>query len=863
MSNKTRKGIRPAYLAAMLGVVAMLAVLAALTLPSSAQAQDNPFAPAAPTGVTAAAATDGSQVTVNWTAGARSTGYEVERKVGSGAWAGISPAHAGTTASYMDSSVSAGMTYTYRVRGTNAFGTSAWVESNAVALPDDGTGNGNGMMGDRMHASMPVMFAAEGLDNTARLSWRQPKLRDPGASVIGYRINRDAWKPDTPIDMYGDGTIDLLNLASVLAADHTDRGLAYSTAYIYQVRAIVEYNLAYWWDNLDCAMMNAVVDPRAGEPTVASGAYCHMYKDLSKEAKPVVHRAYNLQDGKYPVAMVDTWWNALGCMDMNDAVSPMAGEPPVGSDDPNHDPRSAYCYMYDDLSPAAVTVVKRAHYNSYHRYAFGMQSAKRTVMTGDSGGLLNSLLAPPSAPMNVEAEASCDDKITVTWEPPADLGKVPAEFPGCATCRNQTPIHHGGTNSGIEVQPGTAEITSYMVERKVGNGAWMTAASNLPATARSWTDDDEDLAYGMTYHYRVRATNNANLTGPAAMVTKMLVEPAEPMRPTSLVVNLETDQEGNPAFELQWDPPSDMMNDDGEYLWRTMADFEAGKEAGHYQSGNLEYTIQRQVGNGDWVTIREQPHQYSRDGLRTVLTQEYVHTPDDIDDIRGEVVRYRVSALVNDCNPSDWNQADEVEVPPATAPGMPTALMATAMGQHQIDLSWTEPDDGGSPITGYTFEYSTDGGNTWSDPADTDTMTSHSHTGLMPGTTYTYRVTAMNAEGSSMASETKSATTAAAPALGAPAITAASSTAAGSATITLTPGSNATKHFVWAFRVGGTSNATDGKWSGQAAGNATSVTISGLTSGESYWFIAIAGRGDGAATQWSNWSGWTAATPIQ
>ena len=88
MSNKSRQGIRPAFLAVVLGVAAMLAVVAVLALPSGpAHAQSSPFDPPAPTGVNAAANSDGTQVTVTWTAGtggAPASGYEVERKVGSG-----------------------------------------------------------------------------------------------------------------------------------------------------------------------------------------------------------------------------------------------------------------------------------------------------------------------------------------------------------------------------------------------------------------------------------------------------------------------------------------------------------------------------------------------------------------------------------------------------------------------------------------------------------------------------------------------------------------------------------------------------------------------------------------------------------
>ena len=42
------------------------------------------------------------------------------------------------------------------------------------------------------------------------------------------------------------------------------------------------------------------------------------------------------------------------------------------------------------------------------------------------------------------------------------------------------------------------------------------------------------------------------------------------------------------------------------------------------------------------------------------------------------------------------------------------------------------------------------------------------------------------------------------------------------------------------------------------AGDADMVTFSGLTSGMDYWFIAVAGRGTGADSEWSAWSGWTA-----
>ena len=95
-------------------------------------------------------------------------------------------------------------------------------------------------------------------------------------------------------------------------------------------------------------------------------------------------------------------------------------------------------------------------------------------------------------------------------------------------------------------------------------------------------------------------------------------------------------------------------------------------------------------------------------------------------------------------------------------PGKPTNLSATANGSMQIDLSWDAPVDyGGSAITGYKIEVSTTGGTRWTvlvpDTGNDDTE--YSHTGLSPGDTRTYRVSAINVHGTSEASDSDYATT--------------------------------------------------------------------------------------------------------
>ncbi len=105
-----------------------------------------------------------------------------------------------------------------------------------------------------------------------------------------------------------------------------------------------------------------------------------------------------------------------------------------------------------------------------------------------------------------------------------------------------------------------------------------------------------------------------------------------------------------------------------------------------------------------------------------------------------------------------------------TAPGAPTGLGATA-GNTQVSLAWTAPaSTGGSAITDYLVEYKlTSEPTTWSTFSDgTSTSTSATVTSLSNGSGYDFRVSAVNAIGTSTASGTASATPSAPTAPGAP-----------------------------------------------------------------------------------------------
>ena len=121
MSKKTRKRIWPVSIAAVIGVVVMLAVLVTGTLPAgTAQAQPvNPADPTAVTGLSAAAAD--TSVTLSWTAADEGefliSGHEVEKQAaGASSWDSVADDLAADATTYVVSGLTVGTSYNFQVR---------------------------------------------------------------------------------------------------------------------------------------------------------------------------------------------------------------------------------------------------------------------------------------------------------------------------------------------------------------------------------------------------------------------------------------------------------------------------------------------------------------------------------------------------------------------------------------------------------------------------------------------------------------------------------------------------------------------------------------------------------------------------
>lgn len=123
---------------------------------------------------------------------------------------------------------------------------------------------------------------------------------------------------------------------------------------------------------------------------------------------------------------------------------------------------------------------------------------------------------------------------------------------------------------------------------------------------------------------------------------------------------------------------------------------------------------------------------------------------------------YRVSAINSVGTSAVSNTASAITGTIITVPQAPTGLVASAISSSQINLSWSAPsNNGGSAITGYKIEQSTNSGSTWSAIVSNtgSTVTTYSNVGLAASTSYTYRISAINSIGTSVPSGTVSATT--------------------------------------------------------------------------------------------------------
>jgi len=247
--------------------------------------------------------------------------------------------------------------------------------------------------------------------------------------------------------------------------------------------------------------------------------------------------------------------------------------------------------------------------------------------------------------------------------------------------------------------PQVNAITGYIVERSSDGGLTWTALAPTPAATT--TLSDTGLPFATSFSYRVAALTavpqQSDWTETATSTTTGLPTP------TNVVAMSSTSHPA--AVSATWDPVA----------------------------GATAYEVEVQVNGGTFAP------------LGTVTTTSVSVPTPSVDTTY--VLQVRATAVGSQ---SAWSASNAV----TTIPAPPTAITATAGAPGVIDLGWVPSLTGG--VT-YTIERSTDPAFT---PAATTVVASGlgastlSDTGLLFVPTYFYRVTAVNAHGTSEAATT-------------------------------------------------------------------------------------------------------------
>ena len=276
---------------------------------------------------------------------------------------------------------------------------------------------------------------------------------------------------------------------------------------------------------------------------------------------------------------------------------------------------------------------------------------------------------------------------------------------------------------------GGREITAYRIERAAGATGTFMFLEDTGTSTTTYTDMDVALLPSTLYRYQVSAVNSEG-AGIASNIQQATTAaaPVAPGAPTLMVVTGSTTTDN---ITLSWLQPKDIGD-----------------------SAITGYEIQRALGDGTDPTT-------FADLTPSPVLDETARSHSDMTVDSDTEYSYRVRAL-NDAGAGAFaTLADSVFTLPAPS-GSPTGLMVVADGDtvdgsiivdaitgDSITLSWVAPatNPGDPAISAYQIERVQGAGSTDFTDLVVETSnanTSYTDTGLSPGTTYRYRVSAIN-----------------------------------------------------------------------------------------------------------------------
>jgi predicted phage tail protein len=693
-------------------------------------------APDPPTNL-ATTAVSPTQVNLFWSApssngGSAITGYKIEYKIGSGSYAILVPNTQSTETLYSHTGLTTGQSYTYRISAINAIGTGVPSSEASAALTSSSSGT---------YPGPPASLSAVPVSPTqVNLFWSAPSSNG-GYPITGYkieyRIGASAYSP-------------LVSNTASTTTTYSHTELKTNQVYVYRVYAITSFGTSQ-------------------DPSVESLAQPKSTSSLSVPTAPTSLTAFAVSPTEVSLS-----WSAPSS-NGGSAITGYKIEYKIGSGSyttlVSNTASTTTTYFQSGLTTGTAYSYKVSAINSA---GIGAASNEYSVTPSSS-----SSSSVPSPPTSLTATMS-GTQVSLSWSAPSSNGGYPItgykiEYKiGSGsyttlvsnTASTSTSYSHTGLTSGqvytyrvsainsmgtgnpsaessstasspsssIPGAPigltatvasptqisltwsapssnGGADIIGYKIEVKKGSGSYETLVSNTQSTATSFSHTG--LTTGSIYYYRVSAINSIG-TGSSSEASATPQETTTPaltataVSPTSIL--------------LSWIPPSQTYG---------------------YKIGG--YKIEEKIAADKYVSKVDNTGSaatsYTITGLTTGKTYTYV------------VSAYFALGSSPPSNEASATPTSTSTPPPSqptvAPPGVPTSLTATAVSPTQINLSWSAPSsNGGAVITGYKIEVKHGTGQFETLVSSTpNSTTKYSHAQLTSGTTYSYRVSAINSAG--------------------------------------------------------------------------------------------------------------------
>ena len=249
----------------------------------------------------------------------------------------------------------------------------------------------------------------------------------------------------------------------------------------------------------------------------------------------------------------------------------------------------------------------------------------------------------------------------------------------------------------------------FRIERSTENGAWSPVATVASGVT---TYSDTGLSEATSYSYRVVATSSVGDSAPSASMSTVTL----PSAPTGLAATVVS----GGRIDLTW--------------------------TNH--SANASYTIEQlSDGSSGWQQVATPPDNATgcsvNDPFNGSTTYQF---------------RVRATVYFSSYAGVTWvnSYSSAVSVTTPAFPSQPTLNSVTLQSDSSVVLTWSDV----AGETGYRIERSTGNNGTWTSLATVGSgITTFTDTGLTVATSYTYRIVAINAEGDSAPSASRTVAT--------------------------------------------------------------------------------------------------------